>query len=120
MTERATVGFALTGVAVGIALAAGVLEEGERRYPLPEPTERVLYLRSGGVADRVMLSFDSLAADLYWIRAIQHYGQDRQSHRASGRFELLYPLLDLTTTLDPYFTVAYRFGAILLALPPPD
>ena len=27
---------------------------------------------------------------------------------------MLYPLLDLTTTLDPYFSIAYRFGAIFL------
>ena len=33
---------------------------------------------------------------------------------------LLYPLLDLTTDLDPRFTVAYRFGAIFLAEPSPD
>ena len=31
------------------------------------------------------------------------------------RYELLYPLLDLTTSLDPYFNVAYRFGAIFLS-----
>ena len=32
---------------------------------------------------------------------------------------LLYPLLDLTTTLDPRFNIAYRFGAIFLAEPYP-
>ena len=30
-------------------------------------------------------------------------------------YDLLYPLLDLTTTLDPLFNIAYRFGAIFLA-----
>ena len=34
-------------------------------------------------------------------------------------YELLYPMLDLTTTLDPLFNVAYRFGAIFLAEPFP-
>jgi hypothetical protein len=34
-------------------------------------------------------------------------------------YPLLYPLLDLTTTLDPRFKVAYRFGAIFLAEPYP-
>ena len=29
-------------------------------------------------------------------------------------YDLLYPLLDLVTTLDPRFNVAYRFGAIFL------
>src|SRR4029453_17525035 len=57
--------------------------------------------------------------DVYWIRTIQHYGRDRKSKRSDGRFELLYPLLDLTPTLDPYFNIAYRFGAIFLAQPAP-
>jgi hypothetical protein len=37
----------------------------------------------------------------------------------NNHYELLYPLLDLTTTLDPLFNVAYRFGAIFLAEPFP-
>ena len=37
----------------------------------------------------------------------------------AGEYELLQPLLDLTTTLDPFFTVAYRFGAIFLSEVPP-
>jgi hypothetical protein len=32
----------------------------------------------------------------------------------------LYPLLDLTTTLDPRFNVAYRFGSVFLAEPFPN
>jgi hypothetical protein len=31
----------------------------------------------------------------------------------------LYPLLDLVTSLDPHFRIAYRFGSIFLAEPPP-
>jgi hypothetical protein len=41
-----------------------------------------------------------------------------ESH-AANPYELLYPMLDLTTTLDPLFNVAYRFGAIFLAEPYP-
>ena len=62
------------------------------------------------------LGFDALAADVYWIRALQHYGGDRLTGKVPGaKYELLYPLLDITTTLDPYFTIAYRFGAIFLS-----
>lgn len=32
---------------------------------------------------------------------------------------MLYPLLDITTTLDPKFTIAYRFGAVFLTEKPP-
>src|SRR5207244_6217956 len=31
----------------------------------------------------------------------------------------LYPLLDITTSLDPRFNIAYRFGAVFLAEPYP-
>jgi len=106
-------------VAATLLLAAVVLRAREDRYPDPPATERLLYLRSPALASRVMLTFDALAADVYWIRAIQHYGRDRKEPRPDP-FGLLDPLLDLTTTLDPHFNMAYRFGAIFLSLPPPD
>lgn len=82
--------------------------------------ESTLYVRSGPLLRRLVLSFDALAADVYWIRAIQHFGGTRRS-AAPGekRYGQLYPLLDITTTLDPLFNIAYRFGAIFLAEPPP-
>ena len=104
----------------GVALAAGVLHARETAYALPAVTDRLLYLKSGKAADRLMLSFDALAADVYWIRAIQHYGRDLKDRRRSGRFELVEPLLDLTTTLDPHFLIAYRFGAVFLAMELPN
>ena len=89
----------------------------DSRFPRDaRQVDEVLYIRSGTAAKRLMLSFDALAADLYWIRAIQHYGGDRLSGpQAASKYRLLYPLLDLTTTLDPYFNIAYRFGAIFLS-----
>ena len=114
----------LTGVALCLALAVVTLRARETRYQESAVTERLLYLRSGGVADRVVLTFDALAADLYWIRAIQHYGRDvaaeRRGRPRPDSFALLQPLLDLTTTLDPHFSIAYRFGSIFLAMSPPE
>ncbi len=112
--------FGVLAVLGGLALAATTLYARDGRYPPRHVTERMLYMTSGSVADRLMLSFDALAADVYWIRTIQHYGRDRKSSRATGRFELLQPLLDLTTSLDPRFSTAYRFGAIFLAMAPPE
>ena len=114
---------ALAGAAtslLAIAAAAMVLQARDRRHPSSATTERLLYLSSGATADRLFLSFDTLAADIYWIRAIQHFGRDRKAAPGPGRFELLKPLLDLTTTLDPYFNIAYRFGAIFLSIQPPN
>jgi len=119
MTARARVSVVVLALA-GIGLAAGVLHAREAAYPLAPVSERLLYLRSGKTADRLMLSFDAIAADIYWIRSIQSYGRDLKSRNPTGRFELVQPLLDLTTTLDPHFLIAYRFGAVFLALDPPN
>jgi tetratricopeptide (TPR) repeat protein len=86
-----------------------------RRYRRFEPTTGMLYVTSPALLSRLVLSFDALAADVYWIRAVQHYGATKRREGLSRRYELLYPLLDLTTTLDPRFNIAYRFGAILLS-----
>jgi len=116
--SRTAISLVLVGVTIG--LAAGVLHARDTRAPLPVSQERLMYLRSGRTADRVFMTFDALAADVYWMRAIQHYGRDRKSTRVDDRFELLLPLLDLTTTLDPYFSIAYRFGAIFLSMDSPN
>ncbi len=80
----------------------------------------LLYVRSPAVARRAALGYHGLAADIYWIRTLQHFGQERLSPPEHVRtYALLYPLLDLTTTLDPYFSIAYRFGAIFLGEPFP-
>jgi tetratricopeptide (TPR) repeat protein len=79
-----------------------------------------LYLTSGDTIGRLALGFDAALADVYWIRAVQHYGRDRKLPRYRGRYELLAPLVNITTSLDPYFTTAYVFGALFLAEPLPN
>jgi tetratricopeptide (TPR) repeat protein len=98
------------GTAVGLQIAR------DRRFAIEaKEVERILYVRSGRAVERLALEFDALAADTYWIRALQHYGGERLAQDRKRTYELLYPLLDLTTALDPYFTIAYRFGAIFLS-----
>ena len=92
----------------------------ERRGGTPTgATESLLYVRSPEAVQRLALSYDALLADVYWIRAVQHYGGTRLSANPDKRYELLYPLLDLTTTLEPRFNVAYLFGSLFLAESPP-
>ena len=102
---------------VCLAVAVGIQVLRDRSYTRQDvETEQLLYVRSPQALDRIVLGFDALAADVYWIRAIQHYGGERLTPNTSGRkYELLYPLLDIATTLDPYFNIAYRFGAIFLS-----
>jgi tetratricopeptide (TPR) repeat protein len=116
--------FAIPVVGLLIAGAAGLQWVRERRYPPPPIREASVYLTSGTAVRRLTAGFNALAADLYWIRAIQYYGDvklrlgqapEGETTTAPADFELLYPLLDLTTTLDPRFNIAYRFGSIFLA-----
>ena len=130
----ATIGIA--AVLLGSAVQLQALRE--ERYPeMANDDETSLYIRSDLALRRMAGAYAPLAADLYWIRAIQYYGGLK--HRlspASGPlkgvppppaslaavgddYNLLYPMLDITTTLDPRFNIAYRFGAIFLAEPYP-
>ena len=74
-----------------------------------------LLLRSGAALKKISLGYNALVADIYWTRAVQYYGA-RVSQPGSN-YDLLWPLLDVATTLDPHLIVAYRFGAIFLSEP---
>ncbi len=58
-------------------------------------------MRSGNLLKVMSLEYAPLMADLYWTRVVQYYGDKAVRHDAN--FELLWPLLDVTTTLDPQF-----------------
>ena len=113
------------GVAAAAAVAclggAVALHAAQERWPAPSVDRPgLLYVRSPAAMKKAVLGHDALAADIYWIRALQHFGSERLSPPEHVRtYALLYPLLDLTTTLDPYFSIAYRFGAIYLGEPYP-
>jgi hypothetical protein len=76
-----------------------------------------LVLRSGKLLKAMSLEYAPLIAEIYWTRVVQYYGDKRARH--DPNFELLWPLLDITTTLDPNLLVAYRFGSTFLSEPSP-
>ncbi|MBZ5515093.1 MAG: hypothetical protein LAN62_09695 [Acidobacteriia bacterium] len=73
----------------------------------------LLYLPSGRAFQTLSLGYQGLLADIYWTRVVQYFGRKRLAH--ATRFDLLGPLLEITTELDPKLVIAYRFGAIFLA-----
>ncbi len=87
-----------------------------QRASVSEERDDVL-LRSGKLVKVMSLEYAPLLADIYWTRVVQYYGNKRVRHQANH--ELLWPLLDITTTLDPNLLVSYRFGAIFLSQPAP-
>jgi hypothetical protein len=107
-------------IAAGLlAMSALVQASWSRQVTASDPVPAVRYLRSPEVARRLALSYDLLLADVYWLRALQEFGRTRLRTEGPKTYADLYPFLDLTTSLDPRFTVAYRFGAIFLSEAPP-
>jgi tetratricopeptide (TPR) repeat protein len=84
----------------------------KERAALSEDRDDVL-LRSGKLMKLMSLEYAPLMADFYWTRVVQFYGNKHV--RGNANLELLWPLLDITTTLDPNLLVAYRFGAMFLS-----
>jgi tetratricopeptide (TPR) repeat protein len=76
-----------------------------------------LSLRSPRMLRAVSLEYAPLVAAIYWTRVVQYFGEKRHLHQTN--FELLWPLLDITTTLDPHLMPAYRFGSTFLSDHPP-
>jgi tetratricopeptide (TPR) repeat protein len=83
---------------------------------LSQERDEVL-LRSGKLVKIMSLEYAPLMADIYWTRVVQYYGNKHV--RGQAKLDLLWPLLDVTTTLDPNLIVAYRFGAMFLSQAPP-
>jgi tetratricopeptide (TPR) repeat protein len=93
-------------------------------HPMPASVkieEEQLYL-NGTMARRVSLGFNGLAADWYWMRALQYVGGKIVNGPASFpidrlgelNLKLLPPLLDTATTLDPQFMEPYQYAAVVL------
>jgi hypothetical protein len=136
MNRRGLAGAAGLILVIGVLLALAVRLQAMREsaYPPPSDTDDAVYVTSGSVVRRVAGAYDALAADTYWIRALQYYGGTKRRLEAEPAapeppaliaavdhddYRQLYPLLDITTTLDPRFNLAYRFGAVFLAEPYP-
>ncbi len=106
------------GSVLGVCLAASaVLAHFIDRMRPHAAIEDVLYLKSSNLK-WMSLGYTGLMADVYWTRAVQYYGS--RHFVGAERFDLLAPLLDITTDLDPKLLVAYQYGAAFLAPKPPE
>lgn len=110
------------GLALGLVLTAALVPLSQRQIDARAGSyraqEEVLYVWSGEHVKRLVPGFEGLAADIYWLRTVQYYGGQR-AFADGKRFDLLRPLIDITTTLDPRLEIAYRYGAVFLSEPVP-
>lgn len=114
MTRRTITGLLLAAVLILGLAAAWTLQkqiDAEQAEMLLEQDN--LLLQSGSLVKKLSLEYAPLMGAIYWTRAVQYYGEKHRLH-APG-LDLLWPLLDITTTLDPNLLVAYRFGSIFLS-----
>ena len=100
MTGRLSALPALAAAAVLGAAAVGAQIQRDRSFRTDKPAEQVIYLQSPEVARRLALSYDLLAADVYWIRELQVFGSARKLTDQERDYSLLYPMLDMATGLE--------------------
>ncbi len=75
--------------------------------------ERLLYLPTGKFLKPLCLGYEALVSDFLWLKAIVYFGGHYLTDRS---YKWLAHILDIVTTLDPYFVYPYEFGGIILAL----
>jgi hypothetical protein len=88
-----------------------------QRADMSQEEDEIL-LRSGKLLKVLSLEYAPLVATVYWTRAVQYYGNKRV--REDVNLASLWPLLDVTTTLDPNLIPPYRFGSTFLSEPQPQ
>lgn len=72
----------------------------------------IAYVPRSAAMRWVSLGHPTLAANLYWLRAVQYMGDANASSRG---WDKLFPVLDLITDLDPRHGYAYQVGGNILA-----
>jgi tetratricopeptide (TPR) repeat protein len=113
----------IAGWLLGVLLVAGFagVWQLQKRIDAEQRATRVemdeLAFQSGNLVKRMSLEYAPLAGAIYWTRAVQYYGEKHRLHDMN--LELLWPLLDIATTLDPQLLSAYRFGSTFLSDSPP-
>lgn len=94
----------------------------QNRPPVDAAMEEEKLYVTGAAAKRISLGFGGLVADWYWMRSLQYVGRKVLAHEGEIQIDdlkplnlnLLYPLLDTATTLDPQFYAAYEYGGVVL------
>jgi len=90
-------------------VAAIVVYQSDR--PAAARPNPVVFVPSSGFYDSFSPSVRATLADVYWLMAIQYYGEHVNSDH---RLDSLPSMVRLVTTLSPHFTEAYFSGAFAM------
>jgi len=109
----------LAGCFTAVLLVKPVQDMIEAHIGNPSVEPDILYFVSPSAIKKMALGYESILADIYWMRTIQYYGRRTEADRRAVRFKNLGLLLDITTTLDPRMLDVYRAGSYFLGEPEP-
>ncbi len=109
-------GLLVVGLGTAMVMTQIRFDQSQAALAAKDPS---LYLWTGRNVKRMVPGFEGLFADIYWLRTVQYFGAQR-AFDGGQRFELLYPLIDITITLDPRLEIPYRYGATFLSEPRPQ
>jgi hypothetical protein len=108
---RRHVAAALAIVVAGSWATVCITDESARRLPRSAPLAELSYYPSGTWVREAALGDAVALADLLWLRAVQYYGEHRQTDNVFTRLAHVFEIL---TDLDPAFRNAYVFGGTSL------
>jgi hypothetical protein len=94
-----------------VLLIASLAYRIDTRKSRHELIGELMYFPSGVALRAVSMGFYAPLSDLVWLRFIQYYGEHRLT---DTKFELMYHILDILTTLDHRFYFAYSLGSLML------
>jgi hypothetical protein len=73
--------------------------------------EELAQLPKGEYLKPALLGYDTLGADILWLRTLQVLGKKRNSQE---EYEWMYHAIDVITTLDPQYAYPYYVGGVVL------
>jgi hypothetical protein len=118
MNQRKTVGWLLIVLlVVGFAGVCALQIKIDQQKRSVSVEQDQLAFRSGKLVQALSLEYAPFLGAVYWTRVVQYFGEKHRLHQTN--LELLWPLLDIATTLDPHLVPAYRFGSMFLSDSPP-
>jgi hypothetical protein len=104
--------FLCAGSAILFIASAGLVYLSHSVPSAGRHSEELMYFPSGRFLKEAAIGHEVLLADLAWLRAVQYYGEHRQTDR---NYKMAGHIFDVVTTLDPLFRNAYVFGGLVLA-----
>src|SRR6202045_3774113 len=116
MSTKSTIALALF-VLLGFAGVWRLQERIDVQQHAVESEDDQVMLRSSKLVKGLSLEYAPLVADIYWTRVVQYFGNKHARQQVDLR--LLWPLLDVTSVLDPHLMPVYHFGSMFLSDAPP-